>query len=93
MSEHSRVSITDEERRTVTGSELTDDIGIDDAEIQFQTAFTQFSTQGRACLESTSDTVDRNADDLRNAGHVERAPCARETNRYRLTADGMKRFS
>lgn len=51
MSEHSRVSITDEERRTVTGSELTDDIGIDDVEIQFQTAFTQFSTQDRARLE------------------------------------------
>lgn len=34
-----------------------------------------------------------NLDDLRNEGYVERVPGARGTNRYRLTADGMKRFS
>ena len=56
--------VTDETRRGVDGGRLTDAIGIDDDEIAWRKAFTQFDGEDAALLEEMSGTFDDIAEDL-----------------------------
>jgi heme-based aerotactic transducer len=64
MSLRSSRGIDDDSRRTVDGSSLTADIGIDEAEIDWRTEFTRFDRTDRERLEAMSGTFERIADDL-----------------------------
>jgi len=56
--------ITDEERRMVDGSELTNKIGIDSTEIEWRKNYTQFSEQDASELRSVSHIFEGIADEL-----------------------------
>ncbi len=64
MSSQISYKIDEASRRTVDGGELTDEIGIDDEEIDRRTDFTRFDDEDSARLEEMSDTFERIADDL-----------------------------
>ncbi len=65
--------VTDSDRRMVDGSELTDKIGVDDAEIEWRKEYTQFTNEDARTLESVNhlfeDITTELVDDFYN--HVE----------------------
>jgi heme-based aerotactic transducer len=64
MTPGSEYKISDEDRQGVNGRQLTDEIGIDRAEIDWRKNFTRFEEQDRQRLEAMSGTFDRIADEL-----------------------------
>ena len=64
MSSQTTHKVDAESRRSVDGASLTDEIGIDEAEIEWRRAYTRFDGEDAARLEGMSDTFERIADDL-----------------------------
>ncbi len=60
----SEKKITAENRQEVSGSQLTDDIGIDSEEIRWRKDFTGFDGGDRQCLDGLSGVLEDIADDL-----------------------------
>ena len=69
----SSFEITSEDRRQVNGDSLTENIGINQKEIQWRKKFTRFSSEEEEILESMSGIFEEIADDLVNEfyGHLE----------------------
>jgi heme-based aerotactic transducer len=64
MTLRSSRGIDDDSRRSVDGSTLTDDLDIDETEIEWRRAFTRFDTEDKERLEAMSDSFERIADGL-----------------------------
>lgn len=64
MSSQTTYKVDSESRQLVDGTSLTDELGIDDEEIEWRRNFTRFDAEDAKRLDELSGTFERIADDL-----------------------------